>query len=179
MRFAPPIFPLQKWIDPDLLGGDTDPLDYSKYIEKMWKEGGVLVTTSMECGGILFSLDPDPQRIRTQPLNTKQFLGKIYVLLVWWGNNRGSAVGWSSCFYVQTNSVPRIRNPLNKASNFLKRKFKKKRNSVMTYLLRQLSASTASFCFNPLLPVPPSPVFFRQWKRGRCDVSLHTQPLKI
>ena len=70
-------------MDPNPCGRDTDPLDYSKYIEKCEKRGGVLVTTSMECGGILFSLDPDPQRIRTQPLNTKQFLGQFYVLLVW------------------------------------------------------------------------------------------------
>ena len=153
----------------------------------MKRGGGVLVTISMECGGILLSLAPDLQRIRTQPLNTKQFLVNFFVLLVWLKSDRDSSVGWSSCFYVQTNSVSRIRNPLNKASNFLKRKFKKKRKwsipeffeiSVMTCLLRQLSASTASFLFQPAFASAPLPRFLSTVEEGGCNVSLHTRPLK-
>ena len=50
-------------MDPDPREGDTDPLDYSKHIEKMWKErGGGINNDFNEVWRIL---DPDPQGIRT------------------------------------------------------------------------------------------------------------------
>ena len=63
MRFAPPNFPLHKWIDPDPYGGDTDPIDYSKY---MWKKGGGISNDFIEVWrNIIFpgsgsTKDPDP-----------------------------------------------------------------------------------------------------------------------
>ena len=59
------------------------------------------MVTSFGCGGLADIPDPDPQTwIRIPTLDTKQLLSKFYVLLVWWGGDRGSAVGWSSCFHV-------------------------------------------------------------------------------
>ena len=55
------------------------------------------MVTSLECGGLVDIPDPDPQWIWIPTLDTKQLLSKFYVLLVWWGGDRGSAVGWSSC----------------------------------------------------------------------------------
>ena len=59
------------------------------------------MVTSLGCGGLADIPDPDPQTwIRIPTLDTKQLLSKFYVLLVWWGGDRGSTVGWSSCSYV-------------------------------------------------------------------------------
>ena len=41
MRFAPPIFPLKNWMDPNPHRGDTDPINYSKHIDRMCKGGGI------------------------------------------------------------------------------------------------------------------------------------------
>ena len=68
------------------------------------------MVTSLECGRLADIPDPDPQWIRIPTLDTKQLLSKFYVLLVWWGGDRGSAVGWSSCFYVPIDFVSQIRN---------------------------------------------------------------------
>ena len=171
-------------MDPNPCGRDTDPLDYINILKKCEKRGGVLVTISMECGGILLSLDPDPQRIRTQPLNTKQLLNKFYVLLVWWGSDRGSAVGWSSCFYVHTNSVSRIRNlfPLY-SKQFSEAQIKEKRNnqfrnsSKLVWWHAYCGACLLPrprFCYNLLSPMPP--IYFRQ-KEGGAMLSLNTRSL--
>ena len=52
-------------MDPDPRGGDMDPLDYSKHIEKMWKEGGGISNDFNEVWRNIIFLDPDPQGIRT------------------------------------------------------------------------------------------------------------------
>ena len=53
-------------MDPDPRGGDTDPLNYSKYIEKMWKEGGGGISNNFNgvWRNIIF-LYPDPPGTRT------------------------------------------------------------------------------------------------------------------
>ena len=53
-------------MDPDPRGGNTDPLDYSKHVDKMWKKRGGISKDFIEVWRIvLFSWDPDPQGIRT------------------------------------------------------------------------------------------------------------------
>ena len=81
-------------MDPDPCGGDTDPLDCSKIIETMLKKGGGISNDFFEVWRIvLFSWIRIHKGSGPQPLNTKQLLSNFYVLLVWWGSDRGSAVG--------------------------------------------------------------------------------------
>ena len=70
-------------MDPDPLGGDLDPIDYSILWELKGKMG-VGIMTPLGCGGFYYSPDPGPQTwIRIPTLHTKQLMSKFYVLLVW------------------------------------------------------------------------------------------------
>ena len=81
-------------MDPDPLGGDLDPIDYSIPWELIEGKMGVGIVTPLGCGRFYYFPDPVPQSwIRIPTLDTKQLLSKFYVLLMWWGGDRGSAVG--------------------------------------------------------------------------------------
>ena len=94
----------------------------------------------------------------------------LYVLLVWWRGNHGSAVGWSFCFYVpilfrftSKKFVYLIRHKRRKHLSFMytNRIFRYFEFSVMTCLLRHLSAPSASVLLQPALAHAP-PIYFRR-----------------
>ena len=75
-------------MDPDPRGGDTDPLDYSKY---MWKEGGGISNDFIEVWRIvLFSWIRIHKGSEPQPLNTKQLLNNF--MYCWFGRETTGAL---------------------------------------------------------------------------------------
>ena len=95
----------------------------------------------------------------------------LYVLLVWWRGNHGSAVGWSFCFYVpilfrftSKKFVYLIRHKRRKRLSFMytNRIFRYFEFSVMSCLLRHLSAPSASVLLQPALAHAPPPFTFTE-----------------
>ena len=114
----------------------------------------------------------------------------LYVLLVWWRGNHGSAVGWSFCFYVPILFRFTSKKFVYLIRHSIRHKRKKKKIvwalciqigffkyfeiSATTCLLRRLSTNSLGFISANPCPCPP-PIAFAGRGGGVVVLSFHNQ----